>query len=130
MKTFLFLLLSSTCFAGNLDLPGTFSAAYDYRLNNSSFESDNRKGRWIVHGEQAFSTKRLSADVQGYVGYELYDPNFDPLNNYGILGIRNKSLLNPFILAFEYQKPFTQTADQVNRFTVQVSYQKDWNLAK
>jgi hypothetical protein len=130
MRTFILLLLSSICYAGSLDLPGSFSAAYDYRLNNPTENSDNRKGRWTVHGEQAISSKALTDYIQGYVGYELYDPNFEASNNYGILGLHNKSLFDPFILSFEFQRPFNQTADQVNRFVVQISYQKDWNLSK
>lgn len=130
MKTFILIFLSSICFADNLDLPGSFSATYDYRLNNPTENSDNRKGRWIAHVEQAISTKELTDYIQGYVGYELYDPNFEPSNNYGILGVHNKSLFYPLILSFEFQRPFNQISDQVNRFVVQVSYEKSWNLAK
>ena len=130
MRTFILIFLSSICFAGNLDLPGSFSAAYDFRFNNLTENADNRKGRWVAHAEQAISTKELTDYIQGYIGYELYYPNFDPVYNYGILGVHNKSLFDPLVLSFEFQRPFTQVSDQVNRFVVQVSYSKDWNLAK
>jgi hypothetical protein len=130
MKTLFLLLLSSTCFAASLDLPGYFSSRYDYRFNNSTDYSDNRTGRLEAYGEQGISTKALKDYIQGYVGYNLYAPNLTAADNYGILGIRNKSLFNPLVVSFEYQHPIVQVSDQVNRFVVLVSYEKGWNLAR
>jgi hypothetical protein len=125
------LMLSTTCYAGTLDLPGFVSASYDHRLNNGNADSDNRVGRYIAYAEQDFSTKHLSKYIQGYVGYDLYDPNNDkPLNNYGIIGIHNSSLFNPLVLSLQYETPIVQSSDGANRFSFIVSYSKNWNLAK
>jgi hypothetical protein len=128
MRLLILLFLSSICFAGNLDLPGSFSSTYDYRLNNSTPDSDNRTGRLIINAEQAISTQSLNKYIQGYVGYYLYAPNITAVDNYGILGIRNRSLFDPLTLSFEFQHPLIQVSDQVNRFTISVSYEKGWNL--
>lgn len=128
MKTFILLFLTSTCFAGPLDildaggnLDGRFGRTSSAESTNSEISLEVSQGIRFVGAPW----------IEPYIGFTKYE-QFDASNTEWVsFGVKNKTFLPPFTFGIEYRSMLAYAESTPSNFTVAyVSVYKEWNLIK